>query len=102
MKSNYKSTRFEEQGRTFQAEFWVEDCCGAELPWVRLCEIRNEVVVRRWPFRKSVVKEVEYEIDNGWTSENRIEMVTSWVNRFLNHEKEIEKERKQIEEFCSR
>lgn len=100
MKKNYKETRIEVEGRTFQIEFWEEPWYSIELHYVCVSEIILKEVKPHWFSRKTVMREVKHEIQKTWGASNRVEWAMDRIKSHLRYEKEKFADCQQVEDFC--
>lgn len=105
MKKNYKSTRIEMEGRTFQVEFWEEPCGSVILHYVCVSEIIFTEAKSFWLFRKTKTYEYKHEIGRRWGASNRVEWAMNEIANYLLREKKHMKDRmkdyQDIEDFCN-
>ena len=87
-------------GRTFEIVFWTDDTWG-NLPWCLIYEIKLELRKKHWYSRQKEMREVKYELDRFWSCDSRLDIAREYIKRYLKEEKDAEKYRRQIEEFCN-
>ena len=88
-KKNCQSGRITVNGRIFKATFWNDSHFG--LPWFSVTEVVTN----------AKGKERLIEVSEGWTGENRVEMVKCKIKEYLDREIKKNEERQQIDELCS-
>lgn len=99
-KKNYRKGNVKVEGRTFQIEFWEDPCLGVDLPYFRVSEIITETK-KPWYSNKDKTYRREIEISYGWTANNRLDLAKCKIDDYLQIEKYVAEEKKQIEEFCN-
>lgn len=98
MRNEYKKGKVMVEGRTFLLEFWKEDL---GLPWIAVSELTTEERKPHWWSRKRVPMEVTHLIDQGWTTNNRVEAGLKMINEYLQRERDCAEETCQINALCS-
>ena len=101
MKKNYKSKRIYAEGRIFQIEFWEEPFGSVTLNYVCVSEIISTEAKSFWLFRKNKTHEYKHEIGRRWGASNRVEWAMNEIANYLLIEKELVKDRQDVEDFCN-